>query len=162
MAYVAAGSRKASYEVGLIIEAQARLLDGLGLQVRTGTDRGTETWFVRTASNPDIYSVTDAKGLGRRLVNENHRNPPSLSGHAFDDAASLATRLFGRDFQSWARFVLCWTKDACESEAELTADTGKTGFLITVADRAGIPVFNLKKPDARDRLRIWISAQPER
>lgn len=159
-AYAGAGSRKAPYEVGLIIAGQAKLLEQGGFQVRTGYDKGAEAWFCRSATSPDLYSHRDVSGIARLLVNEVHRNPGSLSGRSFDEAASMGTRLFGRSFNEWAAFVLCWTKDGCDSEETLTPETGRTGFLIALADRAGIPVFNLKQPTARDRLKDYLNILP--
>lgn len=51
----------------------------------------------------------------------------------------------GSDLSTHVDFVLCWTADGCESEAERTADTGGTATAICLADRLGIPVFNLAK-----------------
>lgn len=58
-------------------------------------------------------------------------------------------------------FVLCWTPGVgAESEADRTPDTGGTGQAIALASRWNIPVFNLARPDAGERLRDWIKANP--
>lgn len=40
-------------------------------------------------------------------------------------------------------FVVCYTKDGAETAAEYSVRTGGTGIAIQLADKLGIPVFNL-------------------
>jgi hypothetical protein len=40
-------------------------------------------------------------------------------------------------------FVVCYTKDGAETSAQYTIRTGGTGIAIQLADKLGIPVFNL-------------------
>lgn len=61
-------------------------------------------------------------------------------------------QVLGDNLATPVQFILCWTPDGCESEATRTRDTGGTGGAITLASRHGIPIFNLAKPDALDRL----------
>lgn len=49
-------------------------------------------------------------------------------------------------------FVLCWTADGCESEATRSRHTGGTGTAISLASQKGIPVLNLRNPEAQKRL----------
>lgn len=44
-------------------------------------------------------------------------------------------------------FVVCWTKDGCQSHETYTSKTGGTGSAIAVASKAGIPIFNLQRKD---------------
>lgn len=60
-----------------------------------------------------------------------------------------------------AAFVVCWTPDACETEAARGRDTGGTGQAIALADRHGIPVFNLAGHDAGERLLAFLKADRE-
>lgn len=64
-----------------------------------------------------------------------------------------AHQVLGADLRSHVDFVLCWTPDGCSSERERSGETGGTGQAIALADRHGIPVFNLARPGALDRLK---------
>lgn len=61
-------------------------------------------------------------------------------------------QVLGPDLRSPVRFVVCWTPDGAESEAETTIDTGGTGQAIRLAGRYGIPIFNLARAASRDRV----------
>lgn len=61
-------------------------------------------------------------------------------------------QVLGQDLESPVAFVLCWTPDGCESETTRTEDTGGTGTAIALASQRSIPIFNLRNPDAKDRL----------
>ncbi|HDR9179284.1 TPA: hypothetical protein QDB23_006625 [Burkholderia vietnamiensis] len=65
-------------------------------------------------------------------------------------------QVLGRDIRTPVAFVLCYTPDGCESEAERTRDTGGTATAIVLADRHGIPVFNLARADAKERFGAFI------
>lgn len=69
-------------------------------------------------------------------------------------------QVLGDDLQSPVNFVVCWTADGCESHSERTSETGGTGMAISVATsrEATIPVFNLARPDATERLHAFVLA----
>ena len=66
-------------------------------------------------------------------------------------------QIFGMDLQTPVSFVLCWTEDGCCSEAARTSKTGGTGTAIVLADRAGIPVFNLGNQDGKSQLNAFMA-----
>ena len=70
-----------------------------------------------------------------------------------------AHQIFGPNLEDPVAMVLCWTEDGCESDAARTRATGGTGTGITLASRAGIPVFNLRNPGAEERLLAWLDAR---
>ena len=59
-------------------------------------------------------------------------------------------QILGHDINTPVKFVLCWTPDGAESEAEVTKFTGGTGTAIKCAARSDIPIFNLKNHTAID------------
>lgn len=61
-------------------------------------------------------------------------------------------QILGPDLVRPVEFVVCWTPDGAETEAERSPATGGTGLAIALASRFGIPVFNLARTDAIDRL----------
>lgn len=60
-------------------------------------------------------------------------------------------QVLGMDVATPVEFVVCWTRDGCETEATRQRDTGGTATAIVMADRLGIPVYNLKNADALAR-----------
>lgn len=61
-------------------------------------------------------------------------------------------QVLGATLDQPVSFVLCWTPDGAESEAQRTRDTGGTGQAIALASRHGIPVFNLANRGALNRV----------
>ena len=61
-------------------------------------------------------------------------------------------QVMGKEISEPCEFVLCWTPDGAQREADTSKRTGGTGTAIKVADRFGVPVFNLKNDDALDKL----------
>ena len=67
-------------------------------------------------------------------------------------------QILGSDLRSPVDFVACWTPDGCESEGERSRTTGGTGQAIALADRWGIPIYNLARPTAMARLTEQVQA----
>lgn len=61
-------------------------------------------------------------------------------------------QVMGKEISEPCEFVLCWTPDGAEITSHTSKQTGGTGTAIKVADRFGVPVFNLKNEDALKRL----------
>lgn len=55
-------------------------------------------------------------------------------------------QVLGRDLRTPSEFLVCWTKDGCDSEKTRNSKTGGTGTAIALAERSGVPVFNLATP----------------
>lgn len=78
-------------------------------------------------------------------------------------AQSLLARnthqILGPDLRSPVDFVVCWTPDGCETEAQRSPKTGGTGQAIALASRWGIPVYNLLHGQkALDRLTLQVKS----
>lgn len=54
--------------------------------------------------------------------------------------------------------MICWTPDGAEGEAECGRETGGTGQAIRLASRWGVPVVNLARPGALERLAALVEA----
>lgn len=61
-------------------------------------------------------------------------------------------QILGEDCDTPVKFVVCWTPDGCEKESDRTHKTGGTGTAIVLADRYGIPIYNLYNKSSIDRL----------
>jgi len=56
-------------------------------------------------------------------------------------------QILGADLNTPVEFVICWTKDGCETSTGYTPSiTGGTGSAIALASKLDIPVYNLYNP----------------
>lgn len=73
--------------------------------------------------------------------------------------ARNCNQVLGHDLATPAEFVACWTPDGCESAKTRNSKTGGTATAIVLAERNGVPVFNLKNPASRNRLVAFLKAK---
>ncbi len=66
--------------------------------------------------------------------------------------ARNAFQVLGLDLESPSALVACWTPDGSETLEQTSAATGGTGTAIRLAHARGIPVFNLARENALERL----------
>lgn len=59
-------------------------------------------------------------------------------------------------------FMVCWTPDGAERGSETSKKTGGTGTAIRIADAFGVPVFNLQREDAIQRLEEYLDIKIRR
>lgn len=67
----------------------------------------------------------------------------------------------GQSISDPVDFVVCWTPDGCESEKERSRASGGTGQAIALASRLGIPVFNLARDAALQRIGAWVEKKSQ-
>jgi len=67
-------------------------------------------------------------------------------------------QVLGAGLTTPSRFVVCWTPDGAETEQERSRETGGTATAIVLAARRGIPVINLQRDDAMERLTRLVRA----
>lgn len=68
-------------------------------------------------------------------------------------------QVLGKTLDIPSDFLICWTEDGCESEKERKRKTGGTASAIVLADRRGIPVFNLGKKGSLLRLKRFLETK---
>ncbi len=73
--------------------------------------------------------------------------------------ARNAWQVLGRTLDDPADFLVCWTADGCESVSERRATTGGTATAVVLAERNRIPVYNLQRDTARERLAEFLNAE---
>lgn len=84
---------------------------------------------------------------------------PTFDGLKFQIQGFLAKNarmVLGKDMRSPVMFVLLWSEDAAEKDREKTAKTGNVGHIISIASAMHIPVFNMQRPDAEQRLKQYL------
>lgn len=164
--YAGIGSRKAPPEVLEKLRALAKRLAARGYTLRSGAADGADSAFEQgcdeVKGKKDIWipwiGFNSYSGQGRTPV-ERHYERASLVHPAWPRLANGPRALHarnigqiaGHDLATPVDFVLCWTPDGCESEAERSRDTGGTGTAIAYASSLGIPVFNLAKEGSYER-----------
>lgn len=67
-----------------------------------------------------------------------------------------ARLLFGKNLKNSARLVIVWTDDGAETAADTNNRSGIGGHVIRMATAAGIPVVNLKNPNAVQRVQAFL------
>ncbi len=161
--YAGIGSRRAPRDVCLTMEKAARRLEERGYTMRSGGADGADAAFENGCSKKqiflpwpgfngrqsDFYGVT---GESLKLASAVHPAFDRLSEPVQKLMARNGFQVLGQDLRTPADFVLCWTPDGAETEAERSHKTGGTGQAIALASRWQIPVFNMARPDALDRL----------
>lgn len=170
--YAGLGSRTTPPETLNLIQRLARRCAELGYVLRSGADIGAEQAFER--------GCTDAGGTSEiwlpRLAFQQHESqlvPCSEAfslaqeHHPFWDKLSASQRaaharkcheILGADLKSPVNFMVCWTKDGCESREACGSETGDTATAIRIASSFGIPIFNLANLDAMERLRVHVES----
>lgn len=163
--YTGVGSRETPPEVLAYMTAVAAFLRAGGWTLRSGGADGADTAFERGASGAaEVYLP-----WGRFNSNPSPLFPPSDAARALDAAthpawsrcgggarslhARNAHQVVGRDVNVPvpSAFLLCWTPDGAQTASECTAATGGTAMAIRIAERYGVPAFNLQRGDADAR-----------
>ncbi len=173
--YAGIGSRRTPVEVLRRMTRLATRLEELGGILRSGGAPGADKAFHAGTGFAEIYipwNGFEGLQLGARgvIVPGGSRMTQALEAtslvHPNWGACSQgAQRLHTRNwFQIHGEssvdpvslFVLCWTPDGCEDGKFTTRDTGGTGQAIRLASLAGVPVFNMNKPNTERRLRDFL------
>lgn len=164
--YAGIGSRKTPAEVLEKMRSLAKRLAARGYTLRSGAADGADAAFEQgcdeVKGKKDIWipwsGFNNYRGPARTPV-ERHYEQASQVHPAWarlgNGPRALHARnigqIAGHDLATPVDFVLCWTPDGCESEAERNRETGGTGTAIAYAASMGIPVFNLGKEGSYER-----------
>jgi len=171
--YAGIGSRRTPPEVAERMTRAAMRLEALGFGLRSGAAQGADAAFEAGVSNPLAKQIflpwrgfnghetgrctlsQDAMDMAKRF----HPGFEHLSIPAKKLMARNSYQILGPDLSDPVLFVLCWTPDGCESAQERQRGTGGTGQAIAMASACSIPVFNMQRPKALDRLREFLDQQ---
>lgn len=174
--YAGIGSRVTPNDVCRLMSRLSARLEQLGFILRSGGAVGADIAFEQGISDPrrmKIYRPYDEYGeedltLMAEHIEMFHPKPWTLEGRRStrgDGSWSSVRRLMGRNtFQILgttaeqrarvpaSSFVICWTQDGAELPLETSASTGGTGQAIKIAAHYEVPVFNLAREGAMERL----------
>ena len=164
--YAGIGSRKTPLDILKTMTDLGRYLAMKGWMLRSGAAEGADTAFETGADSVQgrkeiwiPWKGFQSVWAHGHLPNEDHVNFARNFHPLWDKLSHGVQKLHSRnagqimgEFGVPVDFVVCWTCDGCESISTRTRDTGGTGTAIAMADSKGIPIFNLKNPDALQRL----------
>lgn len=105
----------------------------------------------RVPIHPDAFKLLQPTIEARRIAAEHH----PVWNRLKDSIKLLITRdvheVLGHDltppYERKSKFLICWTSDGVITGAETGKGTGGTGQAIRIADRYGVPVYNLGRSD---------------
>jgi hypothetical protein len=168
--YTAIGSRKTPLEIMDKMKAIAMYLQKQGFTLRSGAAGGADTAFENGVTDQSLKEIfLPWKGFSGNtssyfqpsseafeLAKNNHRYWHQLSNAAQKLMARNSHQVLGVDLNTPSLFVVCWTPDGCESHQTRKGVTGGTGQAISIASKAGIPVFNLFNSGSEQRLHKYV------
>lgn len=165
--YSGVGSRSTPDEILQRMRDWAAWLARQGWTLRSGGADGADAAFEQGATQAagacDIYlpwkgfnghssSRTRVCEQALALAESVHPAWSRLSDAARKLHARNCYQVLGKTLDRPSAFVLCWTPDGCERRAERCSSTGGTATAIVLAERHGVPVYNLARDDAEQRL----------
>lgn len=137
--------------------------DGADRAFETGTRDAAEIylpWPGFNGSTSSLHALPTA-AQAAELAATVHPRWSSLKPAVQKLHARNCFQVLGATLDCPSEFVVCWTADGAQTEQERSAKTGGTGTAIVLAARRGIPVINLARPDAMDRLaKLVLKEQP--
>jgi len=166
--YTGVGSRDTPEEVLSVMRTLAKCLARAGYTLRSGGAEGADAAFESGAqevpqakmqiylpwrgfngNGSPLYTVDrNAMAIARSLHPAWHRLTPAAQKlHARN-----CYQVLGLSLDTASRFLICWTPDGCESSRTRSVRTGGTATAIALAERHGVPVFNLARPGRESAL----------
>ena len=167
-AYACLGNKEAPQEV---IDHMVRLvqdLDREGWTLRTSGGEGPEERIEIETERKEIH-LPWAKFNNREskfcrndknandIVSSFHPTFGSLKPAVQAIVARQAHVILGKDLRSPVRFLICWSEDGAEDGKTKSIKTGYMSMPIAIAHSLSIPIFNLKNPDALQRLKNYLN-----
>lgn len=171
--YTGIGSRETPQAVLEEMRGLAAALARVGYTLRSGGADGADAAFeqgARTVSGAPLEIYLPWQGFNGNpsplnRVEQRALDVASRLHPAWERLSPAARKLHGRNcyqvlgfsLEIPSRFVVGWTADGCESHRTRSVKTGGTATAILLAERHGVPVFNLWKSGRREALTELLS-----
>ena len=163
-AYVGTGNRETPPKILDQMKQLSQYLAKFNYTLRTGGFDGPEEAFESGADKLELHIPWKDFNKKESKLYFNTKQSlaiarmfhPAFDGLKAPIQAFLAKNvrmLLGKDLKSPALFVICWSEDGAETNKEKTFKTGNMGHVLAIASSMKIPVFNLARPDAEQRLK---------
>ena len=142
-------------------------LEKRGYVIRSGGMKGVENAVEEMARNVEVhlpwkgfdgkeskftYTSDEAKEFAKRHHPMWDQAKPVIQTFC----AKNVRLVLGKDLKSPTQILIIWSEDGAETTRERTAKTGLTGVALSVAAELRIPIFNLQRPDAEQRLMQYL------
>lgn len=167
--YTGVGSRRTPNAVCRLMTRIAGRMEARGWHLRSGGADGADRAFedgVSDRSRLTVYVgwkklVHDAscvcpdgevRSRAEQMLSEVHPAWDRLQWAARALHTRNAFQVLGSELSSPSRLLICWTPDGAEEERETSVRTGGTRTAIVIACRHGVPVINLARDGAVNRL----------
>jgi len=167
--YAVTGNPNPPDEILRKIERIVPKLESLEYLLRTGGMTGIEESAERSAKKLEL--LLPWKGFADKDSKFTFTNERAIAiakkfSPAYDNLKQAAQTflaknvrlVMGQQVNSPALFLIVWTEDGAEKASERNSRTGFAGHPIAIANALGIPVFNLGKSDAEERLNRYLEA----
>lgn len=158
--YAGIGNREISKDVEFLIYQLASVLEEDGWILRSGGAEGADKAFesgVKDSKNKEIYRPEDVTKEAESIAASFHPAWDKCSEYAKKLHTRNVFQILGKNLKSSSMFVVSYTRDGCEDGRKTTRDTGGTGQALRIASAYNIPIFNLSRKNAMDRLAFFIS-----
>ena len=169
-AYAGLGNEDATDDVLLQMGSIAKWLDDKGFTLRTQAIKNVSDAFEKYATKLERYLPWDH--FNDKTSKEHHK--------VSEEAIDLATKIFpklreqgkavpkimgcyspillGENLRDYVKFVIIWTPDGAELPNQINfKTTGRSSHVIRLAAMAKIPLFNLHKQDAEERIKNYVN-----
>ena len=145
-----------------------KMLENNGYTLRTGGMEGVEEIVENSVTKKEVHLPWRefAGKQSRFTFNSDRAYAIAKKYHPTFDGLSKGVKCFlaknarlvlGNNMTSPALFLLTWTEDGATSSRDRTARTGFAGHPIAIAAGIGIPVINLARNDAEQKLNMLIT-----
>lgn len=171
MIFTGVGSRETPPIAMELLTAYARICAKAGMTGRSGAAAGADTaietgidlargkkeiylpWRGFNSSTSSFFGVTDqALAMAAKV----HPAWDRLSDAAKKLHGRNVYQVLGANLSAPSNFLICWTADGIETEAERTRKSGGTATAIVLACRHGVPVFNIAKSGTIKKLNDFL------
>ena len=167
--YAATGNREATPEICQKFAEIAKMLERYGYTARVGGFEGIEEAVEKATTKHEVHlpfrefnqkqsKFTYTSDRAMAVAKMFHPTFDTMKKGVQLFLAKNARLVLGDKMNAPALFLLCWTEDGVESVKDRTSRSGFTGHPIAIASALGIPVFNLGKPNAEQRLNMYLDS----
>lgn len=169
--YAGIGSRQTPEDILHVMRRIGKDLAGRGYILRSGAAQGAdsafeygcdvvqgkkEVWLPWSGFDKRAFSPHTPKTIHFDKASGLHPYWHNLKDGAKALHARNTAQILGSKLDTPVVFVVCWTPDGAQHHDDVNRTTGGTGTAIRLASLEGIPVFNLRRPQALDSIRSLI------
>ena len=165
---VVSGNENFPPEIGQLAEKVVKMLEDRKIIVRTSNTRGLNKHISTVAKAPELhipfklfdncenpasyYTTTYCQSLAKNYLPDIDHLPKVIQAIY----AANPRLLFGKNLDRAAQLTILWSEDGCEQPSEVTIRSGIAGHLVKLSASAAIPVINLQRPNAEQRVQQFL------